>query len=129
MVQRAPPPDMRKDKSVLSTLDKIRQSVPKDQLLEYSVTDGWDPLCKFLGVPVPDVTYPIRDNHSSVMIHRLYLIMRLGALVSIIIILADIYVVVTVILGYTDWKWPVLILTSAILALLMFKQAVTVKGV
>jgi hypothetical protein len=28
------------------------------RLLVHSAKDGWEPLCKFLGVPVPDVPYP-----------------------------------------------------------------------
>ncbi|KAI1176532.1 hypothetical protein F4777DRAFT_577830 [Nemania sp. FL0916] len=32
----------------------IRGLVPKDRLLEWKITDGWEPLCKFLGKPVPE---------------------------------------------------------------------------
>lgn len=32
----------------------IRGLVPKERLLEWSVEDGWEPLCKFLGKPVPE---------------------------------------------------------------------------
>ncbi len=114
---------------ILVRVKEIRELVPKDKLLEYSVTDGWDPLCKFLGVPVPNASIPKRDAHNSSTIYILYLGIRIGALISIIIILADIYVVVRVVLGYTYWKWPVLILTCAILALLKFKQVVTLEAV
>lgn len=34
------------------------------QLLEFSVREGWEPLCKFLEVPVPDVPFP-RVNSSA----------------------------------------------------------------
>lgn len=37
---------------------KIRGSVPTERLLEWKVQDGWVPLCKFLGKPVPDVGFP-----------------------------------------------------------------------
>lgn len=33
---------------------KIREMVPEDRLLMYRVSDGWDPLCKFLHVPKPE---------------------------------------------------------------------------
>ncbi|KAM5450728.1 hypothetical protein MaudCBS49596_004260 [Microsporum audouinii] len=36
----------------------VRDVVPADNLLEFEAKDGWEPLCKFLGVPVPDVPYP-----------------------------------------------------------------------
>jgi hypothetical protein len=37
---------------------EVRSSVPADQLLVYQVSEGWDPLCDFLGVPVPDEDFP-----------------------------------------------------------------------
>ncbi|KAK5188612.1 hypothetical protein LTR96_011298 [Exophiala xenobiotica] len=36
----------------------VRKLVPKYNLLEYDVEDGWEPLCKFLDVPIPDVPFP-----------------------------------------------------------------------
>lgn len=34
-------------------IDEVRSSVPPERLLEYRVEQGWQPLCAFLGVPVP----------------------------------------------------------------------------
>jgi hypothetical protein len=36
----------------------VRTLVPKDQLREFRPEQGWEPLCDFLGVPVPDQEYP-----------------------------------------------------------------------
>ena len=36
----------------------VRSSCPPEKLLEFSFTDGWEPLCKFLNVPIPDEPYP-----------------------------------------------------------------------
>lgn len=36
----------------------IRGLVPKERLLEWNVKDGWEPLCEFLGKPVPDEPFP-----------------------------------------------------------------------
>lgn len=33
-------------------------SVPADSLLVYDVAEGWDPLCRFLGVPQPQSPFP-----------------------------------------------------------------------
>ncbi|KAK2603199.1 hypothetical protein N8I77_009673 [Diaporthe amygdali] len=44
--------------------NKVRSVVPKDQLLEMDLGEGWGPLCKFLGVPVPDVPFP-RANDAA----------------------------------------------------------------
>ncbi|KAF7544300.1 hypothetical protein G7Z17_g10071 [Cylindrodendrum hubeiense] len=36
----------------------IREMVPPEQLLEYHMGEGWEPICEFLGKPVPDVEFP-----------------------------------------------------------------------
>ena len=36
----------------------VIESVPAEKLLVYRPGDGWEPLCTFLGVPVPAVPYP-----------------------------------------------------------------------
>jgi len=36
----------------------VIDTVPPDRLLVFSARDGWEPLCRFLGVPVPDAPYP-----------------------------------------------------------------------
>ena len=39
-------------------LDEVRRTIPAERLLVYQVSEGWEPLCKFLGIPVPAVDYP-----------------------------------------------------------------------
>jgi len=41
----------------LQHLERIRQNIPADQLLEFNVSDGWEPLCSFLGVQVPNRSF------------------------------------------------------------------------
>ena len=36
----------------------VRGAAPKDRYLEYDVSQGWGPLCQFLGVPVPLEEFP-----------------------------------------------------------------------
>jgi hypothetical protein len=38
--------------------DEVQQTVPSDRLLVWSVADGWEPLCEFLELPVPDTPFP-----------------------------------------------------------------------
>lgn len=38
--------------------EEVRDTVPADRLLIYSVDQGWGPLCAFLGVAVPDEPFP-----------------------------------------------------------------------
>ena len=42
----------------------IREITPKDRLLEYKLGTGWEPLCEFLGRPVPTVPFP-RVNEQA----------------------------------------------------------------
>ena len=34
--------------------EQVRRDVPPDRLLVFDVREGWEPLCAFLGVPVPE---------------------------------------------------------------------------
>ena len=34
--------------------EQVRRDVPADRLLVYEVSQGWGPLCAFLGVPIPE---------------------------------------------------------------------------
>ena len=36
----------------------VRAAVPPERLVDYRAGDGWEPLCKALGVPVPDAPFP-----------------------------------------------------------------------
>src|SRR5947209_1282 len=38
--------------------EEVQQNVPADRLLVWSVGDGWEPLCEFLEIPVPDTPFP-----------------------------------------------------------------------
>ena len=37
---------------------RVREVVPPERLLEFSVKQGWEPLCEFLGVNVPGEEFP-----------------------------------------------------------------------
>lgn len=37
---------------------EVERAIPQERLLVYNVTQGWEPLCTFLGVPVPDTPFP-----------------------------------------------------------------------
>ena len=42
----------------LGDLDEVRAAIAPDRLLVFDVAEGWEPLCGFLGVPVPDTPFP-----------------------------------------------------------------------
>lgn len=43
----------------------VRREVPAGRLLVYEVGQGWQPLCDFLGVPVPDEPFPRLNTRAS----------------------------------------------------------------
>lgn len=44
--------------------EAVKKTIPASQLLVYEVKEGWEPLCEFLGVPVPDEPFP-RSNRRE----------------------------------------------------------------
>lgn len=49
--------------------EEVRRRVPPEKLLVYEVKEGWEPLCEFLGVGVPDRPFPSL-NDAAVMRRR-----------------------------------------------------------
>jgi hypothetical protein len=37
---------------------EVRETLPPERLLVFSPKEGWEPLCAFLGVPVPAEPFP-----------------------------------------------------------------------
>lgn len=48
---------------------EVQETISSDRLLVWSVSDGWDPLCEFLDLPVPEAEFP-RLNDSKVFADR-----------------------------------------------------------
>jgi len=44
---------------------EVLATVPRERLLVYQVGSGWDPLCEWLGVPVPAEPYPSENSRAS----------------------------------------------------------------
>jgi hypothetical protein len=49
---------------------EVQDTVPADRLLVWSAKDGWEPLCEFLELPVPDTPFP-HLNDSKGFIDRI----------------------------------------------------------
>lgn len=45
--------------------DAVKSAIPFDRLLVYEIKEGWNPLCSFLGVPVPDKPFPRTNNRNE----------------------------------------------------------------
>jgi hypothetical protein len=44
---------------------EITDSIVAERLLVYQVSDGWEPLCKFLDVPIPDMEFPRINSRNE----------------------------------------------------------------
>ena len=44
----------------------VQQNVPADRLLVWSVSDGWEPLCEFMELPVPDTAVPASQRQQGI---------------------------------------------------------------
>jgi hypothetical protein len=49
--------------------EEVKANVPAERLLVWDVTQGWEPLCEFLELPVPDAPFP-NVNDSKEFVER-----------------------------------------------------------
>ncbi|ORY82358.1 P-loop containing nucleoside triphosphate hydrolase protein [Leucosporidium creatinivorum] len=45
---------------------EAKKAIPKERLLVYQVQEGWEPLCKFLNVPIPSVAFPRVNDKDEI---------------------------------------------------------------
>jgi len=68
-------------------IETIRREVPAEKLLEFKVTEGWGPLCRFLAIPEPQTPFPnvnSREQFQKIkrgMAMGAYVILGIGAAV------------------------------------------------
>ena len=43
----------------------VRSLIPRSQLLEFEVAEGWPPLCEFLEVPIPKEPFPTSNSRAE----------------------------------------------------------------
>ena len=44
---------------------EVRKAIPPERLLVYQVSEGWEPLSKFLGLPIPDMPFPVVNTSED----------------------------------------------------------------
>lgn len=49
---------------------EVRKAVPRARLLEWTAADGWEPLCKALGIPVPQEPFPRANTKEDFLAMR-----------------------------------------------------------
>lgn len=50
--------------------EEVRKIVPENQRIEFEASQGWEPLCKFLGKEIPNEPFP-RLNDSKTIVENL----------------------------------------------------------
>ncbi len=58
------------ERAFVDHTEQVKQAVPEDKLLVWTASDGWEPLCEFLEVDVPDAPFP-RLNDSDTYTGRI----------------------------------------------------------
>lgn len=43
----------------------VRKNIPQNRLLEWRATEGWEPICRRLGLSVPDEPFPWIDGRNT----------------------------------------------------------------
>lgn len=51
----------------LRHIEEVKAHVPEEQLLIFEVKDGWEPLCNFLGVEIPDKPFPHLNTRGELL--------------------------------------------------------------
>ncbi|MFC6931015.1 sulfotransferase [Actinomadura yumaensis] len=46
-------------------ITEVTSAIPPERLLVLDVREGWEPLCAFLGEPVPDVPFPEANERAT----------------------------------------------------------------
>ena len=44
---------------------QVRENAQPGQLLEWQAAEGWEPICRLLGLPIPDVPFPWTNRRSE----------------------------------------------------------------
>jgi Sulfotransferase domain len=72
--------------------DEVRAAVPADKLLVFKATEGWEPLCAFLGVPKPDTPFPnvndraeFKKNIAGIAMGAYLILAGIAALAAVVI--------------------------------------------
>lgn len=45
--------------------EEVKRAVPPERLLVYEVREGWEPLCRFLDVPIPSAPFPHANSGEN----------------------------------------------------------------
>lgn len=74
---------------------EVCAAIDAERLLVFDVKQGWEPLCRFLGRPVPDVPFPRSNRRSSVRaatwLIRGCKLLAVALLIALVVALVTVY--------------------------------------
>jgi hypothetical protein len=76
---------------------EVKAAVPPEKLLIFKVTDGWEPLCAFLGVAAPNTKFPNVNDRAQ------FQKLLAGVMMGAYVILAGIAAAAILLLGGACW--------------------------
>lgn len=101
-------PEIRVDGGVLTcncSIKAVKNTVPKDRLLVIKLEDGlgWDQICPFLGVPIPEEKYPRGNDAGNFkgLVENYFRERTRAAMVRLGVLLVPAFGVT----GYLGWKY------------------------
>jgi hypothetical protein len=47
-------------------VDEVKAALPPERLLVFTVDQGWEPLCRFLDVPMPEGAFPNVNDRAQI---------------------------------------------------------------
>ena len=54
-------------------IERVKKVIPSDKLLIYEINKGWEPLCEFLNVDLPEMPFP-KVNDTAEMLQKFTII-------------------------------------------------------
>eukprot|EP00092_Neocalanus_flemingeri_P023068 GFUD01025008.1.p1 GENE.GFUD01025008.1~~GFUD01025008.1.p1 ORF type:complete len:291 (-),score=62.41 GFUD01025008.1:245-1117(-) len=90
-------------------IQQVMSIVPPDQLLLFDVKDGWEPLCKFLDLPTPDMPFPhINDKRQVQLMYNTVRCVAWASLLGLPLLLS-----LAISMFPTDWTGILVTVTLA----------------
>lgn len=78
-------------------IEDVKSALPAERLLIFSADQGWEPLCKFIGVPIPDGEFPNVNDRAAVkktiadLTKGAYGILAVAAVVAAVLVYGFLY--------------------------------------
>lgn len=86
-------------------MNKIKSSIEPERVLEFKVTDGWTPLCKFLNKEIPQESFPHLNDAEALVAWKNQ--RKKEAMAPIVRFFKQVTVIgiVLVTVGVLYWRW------------------------